>query len=225
MQTTIAKIRKLLALSQSPNESEAKAALTKARTMMARHKITEAELGELKDQKVTELRTGIRFTAGEDLWINELAQVIAANTACESYALQNGSGFEAVFAGMPDDVRAAEAMMDYAVRYVRFYSYLAADSPGAADRRDAVYSYGCGFAAGLSRSLSEIDPDLGAVMSVPEEVREFAEAQTGESEIDTVCDLNEEGWAEGFLSGRSYQMPEAELHVAQEMAGYECTDF
>ena len=36
------KIRKLLALAQSPVEAEAKAALLKARELMAKHKLTEA---------------------------------------------------------------------------------------------------------------------------------------------------------------------------------------
>ena len=38
------KIKKLLALAESPNEHEAKAALLKARQLMAEHKIAEAEL-------------------------------------------------------------------------------------------------------------------------------------------------------------------------------------
>ena len=40
------KIRKLLALAESPVEAEAKAALLKARQLMAEHKLTEAELKE-----------------------------------------------------------------------------------------------------------------------------------------------------------------------------------
>lgn len=40
------KIRKLLALSESPNEFEAQAALLKARKLMAEYKLTEAELHE-----------------------------------------------------------------------------------------------------------------------------------------------------------------------------------
>ena len=39
------KIRHLLALAESPNENEARAALLKARELMARHKLTEAERG------------------------------------------------------------------------------------------------------------------------------------------------------------------------------------
>ena len=40
------KIRKLLALAESPVEAEAKAALLKARKLMAEHKLSEAELEE-----------------------------------------------------------------------------------------------------------------------------------------------------------------------------------
>lgn len=38
------KIKKLLALAESPNENEAQAALLKARQLMAEHKIGEADL-------------------------------------------------------------------------------------------------------------------------------------------------------------------------------------
>lgn len=41
------KIRKLLALEESPNEHEARAALLKARQLMAEHKLTEAELKDV----------------------------------------------------------------------------------------------------------------------------------------------------------------------------------
>lgn len=42
------KIRKLLALAESPNEHEARAALLKARELMAEYKLTEAEIKDAK---------------------------------------------------------------------------------------------------------------------------------------------------------------------------------
>ena len=45
------KIRKLLALAESPNEAEAQAALLKARQLMAEHKLTERECREVEPQK------------------------------------------------------------------------------------------------------------------------------------------------------------------------------
>lgn len=46
------KIKKLLALAQSPSEAEAKAALLKARKLMAEYKLTEADLKEAEEQPV-----------------------------------------------------------------------------------------------------------------------------------------------------------------------------
>ena len=42
------RIRKLLALATSPEEGEAKAALLKARELMAKYKLTEMDVRELK---------------------------------------------------------------------------------------------------------------------------------------------------------------------------------
>lgn len=55
------KIRKLLALSESPNEFEAQAALLKARQLMAEYKLTEAELHE-GNKKVKTIKTSISCT-------------------------------------------------------------------------------------------------------------------------------------------------------------------
>ena len=54
------KIEKLLALSQSPNEHEARAALLKARELMAEHKLSEAEFGKLQKQPVEKILTDSR---------------------------------------------------------------------------------------------------------------------------------------------------------------------
>lgn len=57
------KIRKLLALAESPNEHEARAALLKARQLMAEHKLTEAELKDVEKQEVKDIRTDITWIA------------------------------------------------------------------------------------------------------------------------------------------------------------------
>ena len=58
------KIRKLLALSESPNEFEAQAALLKARKLMAEYKLTEAELheGNKKVKTIKNIFYWIRWT-------------------------------------------------------------------------------------------------------------------------------------------------------------------
>lgn len=63
------KIRKLLALAESPSEAEAKAALLKARELMAKHKLTQADLGEAKGREVRSVVTEISFSKRREPWI------------------------------------------------------------------------------------------------------------------------------------------------------------
>lgn len=70
------KIRKLLALAESPNEHEAKAALLKARQLMAEHKLTEAELKDVEKQKVKDIRTDITCSKRRNPWVIPLSATI-----------------------------------------------------------------------------------------------------------------------------------------------------
>ena len=70
------KIRKLLALAQSPEEAEAKVALLRARELMAKHKLTEADLEEAKNQAGRNVLTGITCSKRRDPWIVNLSAVI-----------------------------------------------------------------------------------------------------------------------------------------------------
>ena len=71
------KIRKLLALAESPNEHEARAALLKARQLMAEHKLTEAELKDVEKQQVKDVRTDITCSKRRDPWIVSLSAIIS----------------------------------------------------------------------------------------------------------------------------------------------------
>ena len=70
------KIRKLLALSESPNEFEAQAALLKARQLMAEYKLTEAELHE-GNKKVKTIKTSISCTKQTNFWIFTLSTAVS----------------------------------------------------------------------------------------------------------------------------------------------------
>ena len=65
------KIAKLLALAESPNEAEAKAALLKARELMAKNKLTPEECKEQKNQKLVKDFTDIQCTAMTNPWAAE----------------------------------------------------------------------------------------------------------------------------------------------------------
>lgn len=78
------KIAKLLALAESPNEAEAKAALLKARELMAKNKLTPEECKEQKNQKLVKDFTDIQCTAMTNPWAASLSAVIANNYCCRA---------------------------------------------------------------------------------------------------------------------------------------------
>lgn len=78
------KIAKLLALAESPNEAEAKAALLKARELMAKNKLTPEECQKQKNQKVVQDFTDIQCTAMTNPWAASLSAVIADNYCCRA---------------------------------------------------------------------------------------------------------------------------------------------
>ena len=62
------KIAKLLALAESPNENEAKAALLKARELMAEHKLRPEDVKKAKKEKVIRKVLDITCTAMTNPW-------------------------------------------------------------------------------------------------------------------------------------------------------------
>lgn len=106
------KIRKLLALAESPVEAEAKIALLKARELMAKHKLTEVELGEAENQAVRNVLTDITCSKRRDPWVIHLSAVIGENYCCTSYRSHNsGQQTQVVgFIGLEEDVEICTAI-------------------------------------------------------------------------------------------------------------------
>lgn len=111
------KIRKLLALAQSPEEAEAKAALLRARELMAQHKLTEADLEEAKKQAVRDVKTDITCSKRRDPWIVGLSAVIGEHYCCKGYRSRyHGQQTQTIgFIGLEDDVEVCMAIFKYAV--------------------------------------------------------------------------------------------------------------
>lgn len=80
------KIKKLLALSKSPNEHEAQSALAKAQQLMAEHKISMAEVEDKEKRKANEHSAGITYSTRRDPWVLRLSKVISKNYCCESFS-------------------------------------------------------------------------------------------------------------------------------------------
>lgn len=79
------KIRKLLALAESSNEHEAKAALIKAHQLMAEHGLSVRDLREYTSQTVKKILTNIGYTKRRDPWIVLLSGILATNYCCKAY--------------------------------------------------------------------------------------------------------------------------------------------
>lgn len=111
------KIKKLLALAESPNEHEAKAALLKARQLMAEHKIAEAELKDVEKQEVREVWTDITCSKRRNPWVVHLSAVIGENYCCKGCRKHRpGEQTQYIgFIGLEDDVEVCLAIFKYAV--------------------------------------------------------------------------------------------------------------
>ena len=71
------KIAKLLALADSPSEAEARAALLKARELMAKHKLRPEEIKKAENVKVIKETIGVSCTGMTDPWMPNLTSTIA----------------------------------------------------------------------------------------------------------------------------------------------------
>lgn len=79
------KIAKLLALAESPNENEAKAALLKARELMAEHKLRPEEIKKAENVKVVRELLDVTCTAMTNPWACALSAVIAEHYCCRAF--------------------------------------------------------------------------------------------------------------------------------------------
>lgn len=79
------KIAKLLALADSSNEHEAKAALLKARQLMAEHKLRPEEIAPKENVKVIRRTVGITCTKMTNAWAVQLSAVVAEHYCCKAY--------------------------------------------------------------------------------------------------------------------------------------------
>lgn len=108
----IDKIRKLLALSESSNEHEAKLAMLKAQELLAKHKMTLKDVEGTEKIEVKKHYTDVTFTKAK--WKGRLASIIADNFGCYVfYSTRNTNRI--VFLGKEEDVLVCEIILSYAI--------------------------------------------------------------------------------------------------------------
>lgn len=165
----ITKIRNLLDLAESPNENEARAALLKARELMAKYKISEQNLEDADKQEVVRKLTGITYSERRDPWIAELGYVVAEHHCCKCIASkQKGKQTkETGFIGLADDITVCMEVFKYAVDCVISHTKVLRTTGGT----NAANGYGFGFVTGLKDAYDN-QREYGLILVVPETVND-----------------------------------------------------
>jgi hypothetical protein len=211
------KIRKLLALAESPVEAEARAALLKARQLMAEHKLTERECRETENQAVEDVLTDITCSKRREPWIIPLSATIGENYCCKGYRKRyHGQQTQHVgFIGLEDNVEICIAVFKYAVDCIRagiknikreYADYTAYYSKFIKQECD---SYGYGFVRGIDaafeRQGEENREEWGLVLVMPKEVTEAAQHLGHEHFKSSAEDnISAGAYRQGYAEGREF---------------------
>ena len=176
------RIAKLLALADSTNEHEARAALLKARELMAEYKLRPEEVQPSEKAKVIVQTVGVTFTVMTDSWVSDLSAIIAGRYCCKAYRNRRHGGkkMEVGFAGLEDDYEVCRRIFLYAYDCVKSKcreiqeENRALGVPGGAIR-EMCNAYGQGFTDGLSSAFQkqqEEHQEWGLIMAVPQAVHD-----------------------------------------------------
>lgn len=218
------KIKKLLALSESPNENEAKAALLKARELMAEHKLTEADCKEAGKREAEEIITEWTFSKRRDPWLSVLSTVIADNHSCIAfYCRRPGHQTATVaFMGIKDDLELCAKIFEYAAKCVQARIKEIKkefDKWPAQYRKERSNSYGYGFAIGLknlymqqnveaARAAGESSKGFELMTMVPKEVQEATQDFREEKGYHDNQKINALSYIEGYHDGQNFNPAE-----------------
>lgn len=211
------KIRKLLALAESPVEAEAKAALLKARQLMAEHKLTERDCKEAEKQAVRDVRTDITCSKRREPWIIPLSATIGENYCRKGYRNRRyGEQTNTVgFIGLEDDVEVCVAIFKYAVDCIRagvknikreysgYPAYLSKLIKRECD------SYGYGFVLGIQEAFKKQEEEnrqeWGLVLVMPKEVKE-ASQHLGHEQFKSRAEesISYDAYRQGYSDGKEF---------------------
>lgn len=211
------KIRKLLALAESPVEAEAKAALLKARQLMAEHKLTERDCKEAEKQAVKDIRTDITCSKRREPWIIPLSATIGENYCCKGYRNRRyGEQTNTVgFIGLEDDVEICVEIFKYAVDCIRagvknikreYADYTAYYSKSIKQECD---SCGYGFVLGIQEAFKQQEEEnrqeWGLVLVMPVEVKE-ASKHLGHEHFKSRAEENISpgAYRQGYADGKEF---------------------
>lgn len=226
MSTIKEKIAKLLALSASPNEQEAQAALLKARELMAKHKLQPEECGEKQSVKVVKQTVGVECTKMTDPWALTLGSIIGKRYCCKVYR-QHAKGAKKVtvgFAGLEDDFEVCRKIYLYAYQCVHnrceHIRNRERQRIGGAEIREMCNAFGLGFCYGLEAAFQAQEKEhqeWGLVLTVPQAVEDAMSCMGKPTPFGKV---SIDGWRAkyanaGYAEGKKF-VPEQQLEPGKE---------
>lgn len=144
----IDRVRKLLALSTSSNENEAKAALLQAQKLMEKHKISEAMIAEpavvQEDIKTSELWNSGKTSRSQ--WRGNLAATLGKCNGCEVWT----SGPRIHIIGRESNVQTVQYLFLYCESLIERLS-----KTHAGHGRSFISNYKLGFVGGIASKLKQ----------------------------------------------------------------------
>lgn len=216
----VAKIQKLLALSESSNEHEAHLAMLKAQELLAKHKLSLKEVKELSvyNSAIKDKVTTISFKKAK--WKALLAKLIANNFGCYTYFKVRNTNMIAFF-GREEDIAICNIVLEYAVDSINSkvkrlrYEY----SRNGYSTKGLENDYALGFIKGLSKKYEEqnkTNQEWGLVLAKDEEVVEafgrkrFSRSYNANIEFQGYSDVYHEGRKDGSKFNISDKITEGE---------------
>ena len=175
------KIQKLLSLATSPNENEARSALLKAKELMLKHKLTEADFEDEGEELTSLVSTQVSWTTDSgNIWMARLADMIAENYCCVA-AWQTRRGTRThtlVVTGLKSDAEVCLSAIEYAVGFVLGQFKVLERKYRSQNPKTVKYSYANGFCNGMEMAFElqkDEHPEWGLVEVKPEEVKKYGE--------------------------------------------------
>ncbi|WP_072743159.1 DUF2786 domain-containing protein [Sporanaerobacter acetigenes] len=171
----ILRIKKLLALSESSNEHEAKVAMLKAQELLVKHKLSIKEIKEYKEINVIEEKTDITFRQAR--WKGRLASLITENFGCCHY-YKTRYNHTIVFIGKDEDVEVCKIVLEYAIDSIESavnrlrYQY----RKEGYSTKGLENDYALGFIEGLDTAFerqNEENQEWGLVLKKDKEVVDY----------------------------------------------------
>ncbi len=197
------KIEKLLALSGSSNEYEAKAALLKAQELMRKHNV-EVHGEDIGQEVVT---MPLPVNQSDVKMYGGLPALIAHNFRCLAYCDKTGMQF----LGLQDDAYAALKCMEFLVDeitrgYEEYFKRLVSIERcyiPTRERRAMKREWIRGFSVAVKEAFCERanDPKYEIMLSVPDEVKRVYDTLSLMRTAPYRVEKNEDAYNEGYLNG------------------------